>query len=612
MAQASDLFGLRIPEQHNEKSEFDLRPKKIEEWVASLPLGNIDETSRKVFSTLTSLNKIVIAPQARLDIMDLLFDPIQHCTQSFRRYYTGQSFPLSSKNLRYVDRSLVMHQELANAYKTIVVNFLTRNRFYEKKSLNKALYYALRTLSEILLTHYKIYAPEPAFLWSEIHRLYEIAESRKLHLTVLKNTRFTGQGTSIEKAYKQAILLALANPYHLRNNEIESVFKSLETWSDYVRLCRPEEDLAGTASFVTCMNTDRSPVQLDMVKTLDGNSCRFIDTTDLNQYLRNQIARSPMEAPGELASTSGSGSPELDDPLLRRLYLSWDNRGKRNFSRSESDGKTEISIGLNSTHFLMEEETRAFTEQQQYDTHETEPAVLDDERNPEEINPLEITHTTFSIEPLPGKTKGEAYWNASAAHGNQEHTLSGDTKISNIPEPTYNASSWKTLNVSAGGYCLLWDHDRSSNAQVGEIVGIRESSPGQNPLWSVGVVRWMQYIRNEGLKLGIQILAPHASTLQARLMSGRASKKKEYSCLSLPEIRAMHQPASLVTSTLQYKVGDALILNDHGKLINVQLTRLVENTGNYSRFLYTPINNKEIRQFEKEIERQSGEWKKLF
>ena len=74
----------------------------------------------------------------------------------------------------------------------------------------------------------------------------------------------------------------------------------------------------------------------------------------------------------------------------------------------------------------------------------------------------------------------------------------------------------------------------------------------------------------------------------------------------------MHQPASLVTSTLQYKVGDALILNDHGKLINVQLTRLVENTGNYSRFLYTPINKKEISHFEKEIERQSGEWKKLF
>jgi hypothetical protein len=608
VAQASDLFGLRIPEQHSEKSTFDLRPKKVEEWVAALPLGNIDETSRKVFSTLTSLNRLVIPPQTRLEIMDLLFDPIQHCTQAFRRFYTGQSFPLSNKNLRYVDRSLAMYQELGYAYKTIVVNFLARNRFFEKKSLNKALYYALRTLSETLLTYYKIYAPEPAFLWSEIHRLYQISEGRKLHQTLVRNNRYTKQDTSIEKAYKQAILLALSNPYHLRNKEVDNVYKCLETWSDYVRLCRPEEDIAGTSGFVACLNSDRSPVQLDLVKTLDGSSCRFIDTTDLNQFLRNQIARSQ-----EDDDTPQDESRTLDDPLLRRLYVSWDNRGKRNFSRSETEGKTEISIGLNSTHFLMEEENRLFAEQQQDDSSEEELAETDDARKAEENNPLDITHTTFRIEPLPGKGKGEVYWDASGDHAGHEHTLiSGDMEISNIPEPSYNAHSWKTLNVSAGGYCLLWDHDRSSNAQVGEIVGIRESSHGQNPLWSVGVVRWMQYIRNEGLKLGIQILAPQATTLQARLMSGRASKKKEYSCLSLPEIRAMHQPASLVTSTLQYKVGDALILNDHGKLINVQLTRLVENTGNYSRFLYTPINKKEISHFEKEIERQSGEWKKLF
>jgi len=108
------------------------------------------------------------------------------------------------------------------------------------------------------------------------------------------------------------------------------------------------------------------------------------------------------------------------------------------------------------------------------------------------------------------------------------------------------------------------------------------------------------------------IVSPHAAQrlldLLSKLMKGRASKKQEYSCLSLPEIKAIQQPASILTPSLFYKVGDALILNDHGRMTSVQLTRLIENTGNYSRFQYAPINSVENNESGDKLEDQTGEW----
>jgi hypothetical protein len=74
----------------------------------------------------------------------------------------------------------------------------------------------------------------------------------------------------------------------------------------------------------------------------------------------------------------------------------------------------------------------------------------------------------------------------------------------------------------------------------------------------------------------------------------------------------MHQPASLLTPPMQYKVGDALLLNDTGRLINVQLTRLVEYTGNFARFHYTPINEQENAEFQKQADQQKSAWRSLW
>jgi len=603
VATLPELSKLRIPVQKKEKSWFDTRPKQVAAWVDSLPLGDTEKTTKELFSALSHINRVIIPPAARLKTMHALHDTFVHCIEALKNNFVGQSFPLSARALKYVDRSIAMYAEWAVGYKVAVSDLLERGRFYEKKTTIDAIYHAIDTLDRILLTHYQIYAPEPALIWNEIHTLYHIAEDRGLSKLTINTSRQDSKiKPTVESKYKETMLLSLSNPYHLGKNEIELVYRSLTEWAHSTRLLNPAEVRSGTAHFVTCLNQDKAPVQLSLIKTLENNVCRFIDTTDLIQHLRYLVSQPAAET--YLTSSSPSVT-NREYQMYKQLLSAWDTREKRSFSRSASHGGIDISIGLNSTHFLIEE---ASTPLPTPELVEKKPAddgpVVDDTRNP-----LNVNHTTFSIEPVAGEATGEFYWKQGANPKIQNLTNVGERKEnSQLPQPKYNYHKWKTLNVGAGGFCLLWDHDKSSNAQIGEIVGIREMGNGKSNVWRIGVVRWMQYIRQQGLKLGIQILSPDANTISSKLMKGRASMKKEYSCLSLPEMQSMHQPASIITPSLHYKVGDALILNDHGKMMNVQLTRLVENTGNYSRFQYISLNQKENSDFEKEIFDQTNKW----
>lgn len=603
MATLPSLSDLHIPKQTNEKSWFDVRTKQIAVWIDALPLGDNEETTKQLYAVLSHLNRVQLPAPVRLKTMLQLQNTFNHCVQTLKSQYLGHSFPLKPRALRAADRTIAMLGEIAISYKITAIELQDHNRLFRNKLLSATIYKAVESLNELLMAHYQVYAPEPPRLWNEIHTLYSFAETEDLHKTRVRDIETDNEKQAcIQHKYKETLLLALSNPYHLRRNEIDKVHLLVKEWATYTNLINPQLSPSGEANFVTCLKLDRPPVELGLIKTLEDESCRFLNTSNLTQHLRYLLSQETEEQ--KLSSVSGVYSENNNEHLLKQLIAAWDSRGKRSFSRSPVIGSIDLSIGLNSTHFLIEECNRPPVEEPE-EIIEEDSGFIDDTKNP-----LDINHTTFSIEPIPGEADGEQYWDRNPnSHVRDLTPLANANDPTLEIKPTYNYQPWKTLNISAGGYCLLWDHDNSSNAQIGEIVGIKETGQDGENAWRIGVVRWMQYLRHQGLKLGIQILSPNATTIQSRLLKGRASKKKEYSCLGLPEMKAMHQPASILTPALHYKVGDALILNNQGNLMNVQLTRLVENTGNFARFQYAPLNTREDKAFEEALDLQTNEWK---
>jgi hypothetical protein len=157
------------------------------------------------------------------------------------------------------------------------------------------------------------------------------------------------------------------------------------------------------------------------------------------------------------------------------------------------------------------------------------------------------------------------------------------------------AQGWKMVNVSAGGYCLLWDNPETTRAQVGELLGIREESDPDTFHWRLGVIRWLKFAEKRGLELGVQMLSPGAVGIAARPERKTHTKNKNYTRgLLLPEIAPIQQRATLLLPSPPFKIGDTAVANCHGKDVRVKLTKLVENTGSFAQFQFEPLG--EIEQ----------------
>ena len=104
-----------------------------------------------------------------------------------------------------------------------------------------------------------------------------------------------------------------------------------------------------------------------------------------------------------------------------------------------------------------------------------------------------------SIQPLPVREIAPKERNRRRRdRQDQEYRLEGQGRPSSTEEAvaraaagmridrSFKTQSWKMVNVSAGGYCLLWDNPETTRAQVGELIGIREQSDPDSFHWRLG------------------------------------------------------------------------------------------------------------------------------
>jgi len=150
---------------------------------------------------------------------------------------------------------------------------------------------------------------------------------------------------------------------------------------------------------------------------------------------------------------------------------------------------------------------------------------------------------------------------------------------------------WEIVNISAGGYCLRWNSDDTSKAQIGELISLQEFDANSNFEWRIGVIRWMQFTPENGLEIGVQVISPKVTTANAQ----RVNRPKEapFDCLMLPGIKALQQPPSTILPSHAFKPGDKLVVQIMENKLDITLGETKEHTGSFTQFSY---NNTETDQ----------------
>ncbi|RKZ60315.1 MAG: hypothetical protein DRQ44_12870, partial [Gammaproteobacteria bacterium] len=144
---------------------------------------------------------------------------------------------------------------------------------------------------------------------------------------------------------------------------------------------------------------------------------------------------------------------------------------------------------------------------------------------------------------------------------------------------------WEVINISAGGYCLRWNSDTTSKAQIGELIALQVFDTHLNFKWHVGVIRWMQFTHKSGLEIGVQVLSPQVISATAQ----RANRLDEvpFECLMLPSIEALDQQSSALLPSHAFKAGAKLIVRVFENKLNITLGEIKQHTSSFTQFAFS-------------------------
>jgi len=81
------------------------------------------------------------------------------------------------------------------------------------------------------------------------------------------------------------------------------------------------------------------------------------------------------------------------------------------------------------------------------------------------------------------------------------------------------------LDQSLGGYRLQWPREAGLRIRVGELIGLSIAHEEDDPLWMVGVVRWIRYSADGSVDAGVELLARRARAVSLRTLDPLGNPK---------------------------------------------------------------------------------------
>ncbi|NNJ95110.1 MAG: hypothetical protein HKP57_10230 [Halobacteria archaeon] len=539
------------------------RPDVLRDWVERLPLLNTEKTRQLLVDALERINRLDMSPDDRNESLEILTTSVMCVVDALKKEFLGKPMPLDEKHSRQAEQALDLCNRMATGYR-IMADDLGQDEA-QNRQLGIAIHRSLRYLSEILLGHYQIYRQYPEGLWRSIHALYALAEECGINrLSITDTTLPTSESSNIETIYKQILLLSLACPYRLRQKEIHFAYNALIDWASFCRLSQPGTRME-TGLFSVNIHSDDPPAyrNLHTVEDSDIHHSRILDASAIAHRLRAALEN-------ESRNQTGFGNRDT----LQQLILAWGAMPKRRFPRHRSTDTLPVKlvVGLNTIHRLVSgPQTQAEL---------TDETIMDYAwlRDPTFDRPVEIEidpylardQTTMTVEETQRDVQRGAYMAADAG----------------VPHVEF----WKIADMSAAGYCLLWENSEASSACVGELVAIINQQEEDRGTWQLGVIRWMKFNPEHGLELGIQMLSPGAQAVWAYLLNDDIGRNvaaiNKMQGILLPGIEAIGQVDSLILPCLPFRTGSSSILEIDNETRDIVLSRQLENTGRFAQYHY--------------------------
>ena len=606
------LLGLQIPKQSAPKAgNMLLDLKETEAWFEALPMANVGETARQVFSTLVEFNRTEIPDLLRAKTVEKFRPPVEYITSNLQKYYVDVGLPFSTKGWKTASLARELQNELAISYKLIVERMISGDSAnFDRRLLVIALHRALYYLGQCLLQNALVYTTWPEGIWREINSIYAYASQNNVHQVQVKpdDSRAAHGSTSIEDLFKALMLFASATPHRLRQSHARLLFSMLNEWSGFTTILTKDDGGTSLGRFNVDLWTDSAPMHNSLRTPMPGKRMAILDVRELLKKLRGDFEKAPWDSRTALQS----GRPVITRPLLRLLIMAWSRPPDRRYVRTKLNFDLNVVAGLHTIHAnLLAEDAPPYepTRAPLFSLEEDPPAKAH-KRPKIEWSPGSLENV--SLAPLDSDFVNDSLFNDSYLLTN--HGLGTTSKLTEFvdkPEPESvekpaepDHHSVQTINESAGGYCIRWQGDGIPRVKIGELIGVE--SPSDRHTYGLGVIRWMKQLGDQKLDLGLEVLSTRCEAADVR-EDGKPSVRNRvpsYKCLVINDTDpSANATASLVMSAMSLQTGVDLLLNIGGKEQLIRLTKLVEFSSAFARYHFEFVRTEEE---ERENEQRPG------
>lgn len=510
---------------------------KVTEFVTSLPVAQPLVAATTLLDELEILNRQKVSTDIRYKILEIYRPSAINICESLAAEYSSAAIPLSEEGRKSAELAQKIWLEFSYGYKLALLD--EKSQLFSlsgKKYTAQCIFSAIDALNKLMMVYYHSYFNVPSNVWSDLHQLYLYAAEQNIHQLELDSNNAFVKASTIDLAYKQVLLMSLADPRHLNNHDINLV-------SDYIARHAHLSQIQGLANFdnpsgifLVSLNKDKPPIPyIKNASPTDAQSDILFITIDLARTIHQHILMLQTKVPTNKDELPENAADPRYLDLLVYLIKHWAASPKRIFGRKNKNNFSELAAGINAAHYYINGE-------QAYQQPANAGLVTD-------ISQM--------------------------AHASQENMVS---------KKTPSLSRWQLINISAGGLALRLLPNSQTTVRIGDLACIRNTN---EPKWAIGIIRWANNSDQQVLDVGAELVAPEA--FPVGIKSPNRSQFEQ--ALILPAINALKQSSSLVASYGTYSPARVLELDENGTISRVLVTKLIERTANFERFQFSRMED---------------------
>ncbi|HEY9146526.1 MAG TPA: hypothetical protein VIN36_07555 [Thiobacillus sp.] len=498
----------------------ETRPKAVAAWLGRLPYASPADAAQQLVAALYALNRHPLGADERHALLTLYRPVIVRVAASLETLLAESGVPPYAPQRQAGTLLRELQHERSLGYKHLLMA-MADQRFGRANPRRLAEFTAqvAAALRDMQTASFLTFTPPPAGLWQDLHRLHAYAQ-------VANVAELPTDGVpTASLSYRQALLIALADPPHMSPAELAHTRLYLDRFAALAELTYGP--VVGHLGFPVATDGDLPPTQVAAGGQAGG---LWLDTDTLCRHVHETAVRLRKgETPEQIDLPPGMDRA-LSLTLCKRLLKEWGTTAQRTYKRyPTAPGSTvRVVAGVSAIHRLLEQIPSA-------------------EQTEDESLPIHDVQTGFA------------------------------TPVA------VNATVWSVTNDSAAGVALAGAPDAPLNLKVGDPLALHADAAAG---WSLGTIRWIRMRDARQVELGVERLSPQIHPVWVRPLRGHPKASPE-PALFLPGLPALNQNDRLLLPRHLYQTGmDAEVLHAPHQY-TLSFGRLLEHTPGFALIDFT-------------------------